>query len=112
MIVFLFKERRLEHVKEYPDGTRALYISLPIDEIYKESDIHVRYGPGSVLIYGEKDDNSFSRTFPVPKNIDPDNLEAIFQNGVLIIKGPVPWTILLIRLQDDDYIDNPWINAR
>ncbi|VDM34394.1 unnamed protein product [Hydatigera taeniaeformis] len=80
---------REEHVKEDQNGLRSLHITLPIDEIYEENHLHIRCGGGRLVVEGEKDDSYFSRSFPVPSDVDPESLNAKLYDGILTISGPI-----------------------
>ena len=83
-----FTETQQEYIREGPDGSQTLYITLPIDDVYNENDIHIRYGNGKLVVEGERDDAQFTRTFRVPRNMAPEDIDARFYNGVLTITGP------------------------
>ncbi|KAL5966432.1 Major egg antigen [Taenia solium] len=83
-------EAREEYIKEDQNGLRSLHITLPIDKIYEEGHLHIRCGGGRLVVEGEKDDSYFSRSFPVPTDVEPERLDAKLRNGVLTISGPIP----------------------
>lgn len=85
-----FAETQREYIRESSDGSQSLYITLPIDDIYNEQDIHIRCGGGKLVVEGEKEDARFTRTFTVPHNVAPGDIDAKFYNGVLTITGPIP----------------------
>uniref|UniRef100_A0A5K3EJA5 SHSP domain-containing protein n=1 Tax=Mesocestoides corti TaxID=53468 RepID=A0A5K3EJA5_MESCO len=84
------KENQKEYITEHHDGSRSLNITMPIDDIYSEEDLHVRLRGGHLIVEGERGDNRFSRSFPVPRHVDTGKLDAKLCNGVVTINGPVP----------------------
>ncbi|WP_246849899.1 MULTISPECIES: Hsp20/alpha crystallin family protein [Rufibacter] len=70
----------------------------------KKEDIHLDFHQGRLTISGERRFNreqkdkryhlvesqygSFSRSFQFPDNVKPENIEAVFENGVLHVRVP------------------------
>jgi HSP20 family protein len=69
-----------------------------------DKDIEVKFSDGTLTIRGEKKEQkeekkknyylserhygSFQRSFTVPDGVDPDKIEAVFKNGVLMVTLP------------------------
>jgi HSP20 family protein len=111
----LFSGRRRGRVRAAPLSQEALW--LPAIDVSKRgdqlvvhaelpglnaSDINIEVDRGALTIAGERTQTSgdkfhsersygsFYRAIPLPENVDPDQIKATFQNGVLEVTMPAP----------------------
>ena len=74
------------------DGDFVLTVELPG---FEREDIEVNWFEGRLNISAEQDDEArnrrqtYHRTFRMPKEIEPDGIEAEYRNGVLEVRLPV-----------------------
>ena len=114
---FLPRRRLLDDLlREWPSGPRGFVPAVEVSENdsrytltvevpgVKKDDVHVDLREGMLVIHGEKKSEreekkersryiersygSFSRSFSLPADADPDRLEASFKDGVLTINVP------------------------
>jgi len=52
---------------------------------YKPEDIDVTFQDGVVAVNGKGERRSFSRSFTVPEDVDPDAIEAHVNHGMLVL---------------------------
>lgn len=74
------------------DETFVLDIDMPGFDV---DDIHVSWDEGRLFVWAELEDESrgrrksYRRTFRLPKEIEPDEIEAQYRNGVLEVRLPI-----------------------
>jgi len=74
------------------DGQFVLNIDLPG---YDLEDVNVSWDEGRLFVWAEREDRdraprqSYRRTFRLPKEIEPDEIEAQYRNGVLKVRLPI-----------------------
>lgn len=74
------------------DDEYVLTIDMPG---FERNEIHVSWDEGRLFIAAEHENEtrgqrkSYSRTFRVPKEVDPDDITARYRNGVLEVRLPI-----------------------
>ena len=74
------------------DDQFVLSIEMPGFDL---EDIHVSWDEGRLFVWAELEDEgrgrrkSYRRSFRVPKEIEPDEIEAQYRNGVLEVRLPI-----------------------
>ena len=74
------------------DDEFVLDIDLPG---YDLDDVHVSWDEGRLFVWAQREDRergrrkSYRRTFRLPKEIEPDEIEARYRNGVLEVRLPI-----------------------
>lgn len=74
------------------DDEFVLDIDLPG---FDREDIHVSWDEGRLFVWAQLEEpdrgrrKSYRRTFRLPKEIEPDEIEAHYRNGILEIRLPI-----------------------
>lgn len=74
------------------DDEFVLDIDLPGFDL---EDVHVSWDEGRLFVWAQREDEtrgrrkSYRRTFRLPKEIEPDEIEARYRNGILEIRLPI-----------------------
>jgi HSP20 family protein len=74
------------------DDQFVLNIDMPG---YDLEDVNISWDEGRLFVWSEREDadcgrrKSYRRTFRVPKEIEPDEIEARYRNGVLEVRLPI-----------------------
>ncbi len=74
------------------DNEYVLTIDMPG---FERDEIHVSWDEGRLFITAEHENESrgqrksYSRTFRVPKDVEPDEITAQYRNGVLEVRLPI-----------------------
>lgn len=81
-----FQHLRSNMAFEY-DVTRTesgYEVEVPVPG-YKPSQIDVTFKDGVIAVSGKSDRRTFSRSFTVPEEVDPETIEARVQDGMLVL---------------------------
>ncbi|MFB6354235.1 MAG: Hsp20/alpha crystallin family protein [Halobacteriales archaeon] len=74
------------------DGEFVLNVDMPGFDL---DDIRVSWDEGRLFVWAEREDEargrrkSYRRTFRLPKEVEPDEIEAQYRNGVLEVRLPI-----------------------
>lgn len=74
------------------DGEFVLTVDMPGFDL---DDVHVSWDEGRLFIWAEHEDEgrgrrkTYRRTFRMPKEIEPDEINAHYTNGVLEVRLPI-----------------------
>ncbi|WP_313692864.1 Hsp20/alpha crystallin family protein [Halorarum halobium] len=88
----LFGSGRTDYELYEEDGDFVLTVELPG---FEREDIDLHWYEGRLNVSAERDEEERNRrktshrTFRMPKEIEPDEIEAAYENGVLEVRLPV-----------------------
>lgn len=74
------------------DGEFVLNVDMPGFDL---EDVHVSWDEGRLFIWAEHEEEgrarrkTYRRTFRLPKEIEPDEINARYRNGVLEVRLPI-----------------------